>query len=92
MQLTMALSSAQVAAAVLCATLGLWVWARSRRTNHLPHPPGPPGLPLIGNLLDVPSPQGFPWETYNEWSRRYSTFPGSSMQIRIPIILTLHRL
>ncbi|KAI0683560.1 cytochrome P450 [Earliella scabrosa] len=69
----MALSSAQVAAAVLCATLGLWAWARSCRANHLPHPPGPPGLPLIGNLLDVPSPQGSPWETYNEWSRRYSS-------------------
>jgi hypothetical protein len=34
-------------------------------------PPGPKGWPVIGNLFDMP--RTYEWETYREWSRRYST-------------------
>jgi len=39
---------------------------RSRSRNLLPLPPGPKGLPLVGNLLDIPS--SYAWETYHKWS------------------------
>lgn len=34
----------------------------------LPLPPGPKGLPVIGNLLDMPTE--FEWKTYHEWSKK----------------------
>ncbi|TFK84330.1 cytochrome P450 [Polyporus arcularius HHB13444] len=67
----MAFSSADLLITTLCVFSSLWLWARSRRTRHLPHPPGPRGLPLLGNLFDVPTPQAFPWETYLRWGRQY---------------------
>lgn len=32
-------------------------------------PPGPPGLPIIGNVLDVPS--SMPWFKFTEWKQQY---------------------
>ncbi|KAK7046001.1 hypothetical protein VNI00_006996 [Paramarasmius palmivorus] len=34
-----------------------------------PLPPGPPGLPLVGNVLDMPS--GQEWLTFAEWGKKY---------------------
>ena len=36
--------------------VALWKYSTSTKsTNAQPLPPGPPGLPIIGNLLDVPT-------------------------------------
>ncbi|KAJ7067957.1 cytochrome P450 [Mycena amicta] len=34
-----------------------------------PLPPGPKGLPIVGNVLDMPSEKE--WETFSEWSDAY---------------------
>ncbi|KAF8879274.1 cytochrome P450 [Infundibulicybe gibba] len=56
-----------VLAVVLCTVLYL----ASRRANalRLPLPPGPRGLPVIGNLLDVPTTNQ--WLVFDEWAKKY---------------------
>ncbi|KZP16296.1 hypothetical protein FIBSPDRAFT_64218 [Athelia psychrophila] len=36
------------------------------------HPPGPRGLPLIGNMLDMPTSDE--WLQYRKWSEEFSGF------------------
>ncbi|KAI0072612.1 cytochrome P450 [Panus rudis PR-1116 ss-1] len=54
---------------LLCATLTvyvLWHWAsRSKQ----PLPPGPKGLPLIGNVLDMPT--AHEWLTFAHWQQKW---------------------
>jgi hypothetical protein len=51
------------------------------RSRGLPYPPGPKRIPIIGNLLDMPSHEE--WVTYKKWSDQYggapSLFPSSSV-------------
>ncbi|KAJ7624709.1 cytochrome P450 [Roridomyces roridus] len=45
------------------------LWSGSR--SQLPLPPGPKKLPILGNLLDIPSKD--PWETYAKWAKDYGS-------------------
>ncbi|KAF8909957.1 cytochrome P450 [Mucidula mucida] len=47
-----------------CAIVVLWF---NKKT--VSKPPGPPGLPIIGNLLDMPS--GRDWEVFGRWGETY---------------------
>ncbi|KAI0772489.1 cytochrome P450 [Trametes elegans] len=58
-------------AALLCVPLFI-VYRYTRRWAHA-RPPGPPGLPLIGNALDVPTPQEYPWMKYHQMCKQYKT-------------------
>ncbi|OJT14150.1 O-methylsterigmatocystin oxidoreductase [Trametes pubescens] len=69
----MALPSVDLLVVLACGVLSLLLWAKGRRGRLGPQPPGPPGLPLIGNLLDVPSPKDFPWDTYTNWCKQYDS-------------------
>ncbi|KAF9457683.1 cytochrome P450 [Collybia nuda] len=49
----------------------LYVKSRNRANLGLPLPPGPKKLPLIGNLLDMPS--SLEWETYHKWCEEHNS-------------------
>lgn len=61
------------ASAALVLVLLLYVKRIHGRSSQLPLPPGPKGLPIIGNLMDMPS--SFEWETYHKWSKELSESP-----------------
>ncbi|KAH6893686.1 O-methylsterigmatocystin oxidoreductase [Coprinopsis sp. MPI-PUGE-AT-0042] len=44
-----------------------------RKKINAPKPPGPKGLPLLGNLLQMPSPSGkeAPWRVFSQWREKY---------------------
>ncbi|KAJ7828242.1 cytochrome P450 [Mycena olivaceomarginata] len=55
-----------------CVVLVLLVCRYALRTqSNLPLPPGPRKLPLLGNLLDMPS--SLAWERYMQWSKTYNS-------------------
>ncbi|KAN0135349.1 Cytochrome P450 [Lactarius tabidus] len=52
-----------------CVVLFLYTVRRKRHT--LPLPPGPKGLPILGNVLDIPSKSQ--WLTYWQWGKQYDS-------------------
>ncbi|TFK36245.1 cytochrome P450 [Crucibulum laeve] len=49
----------------------VYVYVRNRKASNLPLPPGPKKLPVLGNILDLPT--SFEWETYEEWGKKYNS-------------------
>ncbi|KAF8993008.1 cytochrome P450 [Cyathus striatus] len=57
--------------AAVGGTLAIIGYLYNSRRNALPLPPGPKKLPLIGNILDIPSTS--PWKKYAEWAKLYES-------------------
>ncbi|EKM55885.1 uncharacterized protein PHACADRAFT_209397 [Phanerochaete carnosa HHB-10118-sp] len=55
-----------ISVALVC----LWVLA-SRKRQRYRYPPGPKGLPILGNVLDIPT--GYGWFAYRDWARQYDS-------------------
>lgn len=56
-----------------CFFAALTYTLRHIRSSGLPYPPGPKRIPIIGNLLDMPSHEE--WVTYKKWSDQYGRTP-----------------
>ena len=58
-------------AVVLTAAL-LFVWLRGKKSSAAPLPPGPKKLPLLGNLLDMPTERE--WVKFTAWGNQFGMF------------------
>ncbi|KAI5889621.1 cytochrome P450 [Schizophyllum commune H4-8] len=63
------LDSPQVVAALIALLSAAALYLSHRQRS--PLPPGPKKLPLVGNLLDLPS--SYEWEQYAKWAKVYDT-------------------
>ncbi|KAF8157103.1 cytochrome P450 [Crassisporium funariophilum] len=77
----MAHSVSDIIAYSLTVLVGIILFARHNKKSTLPLPPGPRKLPLLGNLFDIPSKHE--WETFQRWTKEYSSFYISYHETRI---------
>lgn len=63
---------------VLSICLVAWYVARRNKRGGLPLPPGPKGLPIIGNLLGMPTSDE--WVTFTKWSKDFGSVAVLSFQ------------
>ncbi|KAK0434405.1 cytochrome P450 [Desarmillaria tabescens] len=64
----------------------VFLWYLFRRNNRdAPFPPGPRGLPLIGNLLDMPSEKE--WLTFAKWGEKYGDIVSVSILGRRLVVI-----
>ncbi|KAK0234240.1 cytochrome P450 [Armillaria fumosa] len=61
---------------VIIALVSIWALFRRNR-NNAPLPPGPRGLPLVGNLIDMPSDKE--WFTFARWGKEYGDIASVSI-------------
>ena len=59
------------AGVVLTAVL-LFVWLRGNKPSAAPLPPGPKKLPLLGNLLDMPTERE--WLKFSTWGNQFGMY------------------
>jgi hypothetical protein len=67
-----------------------YLLVRRKKHGEYPLPPGPKGLPIIGNLLDMPTSDE--WVTFQKWSKDFGSnlFPSPfSESHRHPDLLSL---
>ncbi|KAK0479595.1 cytochrome P450 [Armillaria novae-zelandiae] len=62
---------------ILVGLIFAWHLFRRTRRSTAPYPPGPRGLPLIGNLLDMPSQKE--WLTFAKWGEKYGDITSVSI-------------
>ncbi|KAJ8096416.1 hypothetical protein PM082_011579 [Marasmius tenuissimus] len=62
---------------LILLAIGTYTFLRlfSSKKQH-PLPPSPPGLPVLRNLLDIPT--SFEWETYGKWADQYGPIVSAS--------------
>ena len=63
---------------ILGLCLVAWYVARRSKRGSYPLPPGPKGLPIIGNLLGMPTSDE--WVTFGKWSKEFGSFAVPSFQ------------
>lgn len=79
---------ASILYSVALILLGYVIFTRMQQHGKGPLPPGPKGLPLLGNILDLPSPGALEWTHWLKHKNKYG--PISSVTILGQLFIILH--